>query len=49
MDERVYRTSFVRALWGVLGLGSNRALKASRDVSLGRPDVVLMAMGRWIE
>lgn len=39
-------TSFARAFLGVLGLGSKRALKASRDVSFGRPDVALMAMGR---
>lgn len=28
---------------------SNRALKASSEVSLGRPDVALMAIGRCIE
>jgi hypothetical protein len=36
----------VRAFLEFFGLGSKRALKASREVSLGRPDVALIAIGR---
>jgi hypothetical protein len=41
--------SFVRPFFELLGLASKMALKASSDVSLGSPDVALMAIGRWIE
>ena len=41
--------SLVRPFFELLGLASKMALKASSEVSLGRPDVALMAIGRWIE